>query len=219
MPMSHPPTQNAPLAPAPSVDPSSDVDDPLSALTPPPPTPPALRCSAHVPAPLSCTATHDGLAPSPRLSTIMADITATALHRQEEHAAHRAAQWDDHTDAFLSEFAPFCDTHHLIPTDLDLDDQAPFFPSVDEVLSTMSDGTLEPTLDTDDDPSWPEALASPEREYWIAGVCDELKSLEDLKVFVLVPRSEVPRGQRPLKGKLVCKCKRDDQGNVVRYKV
>jgi len=218
MPISDPPTQNVPLAPA-SIDSSSDVDDPLSTLTPPPPTPPALCHSTHVPAPLSHTATHDGLAPSLRLSAIMANITATALRRQEEHAARRATQQDDHTDAFLSEFAPFCNTHHLVPTDLNLDDHAPFFPSVDEVLSAMADSTLEPTLDTSDDPSWPEALVLPEREYWIAGVHDELKSLEDLKVFVLVPRSEVPRGQRPLKGKLVCKRKRDDKGNVVRYKV
>ena len=38
-------------------------------------------------------------------------------------------------------------------------------------------------------------------------------------MFILVPRSEMPHGQCPLKGKLVCKRKRDDQGNVVRYKV
>ena len=62
-------------------------------------------------------------------------------------------------------------------------------------------------------------MASSEREYWIAGGRDELKSLEDLKVFVLVPRTEVPKGQRPLKGKLVCKKKHDDTGKVVRYKV
>jgi hypothetical protein len=62
-------------------------------------------------------------------------------------------------------------------------------------------------------------LASPECEYWIAGAREEIQSLEDLKVFVLVPRSAVPRGQRPLRGKLVCKRKRDDAGNIVRYKV
>jgi hypothetical protein len=62
-------------------------------------------------------------------------------------------------------------------------------------------------------------LASAEREYWIAGARDEIRSLADLNVFVLVPRSAMPRGQRPLKGKLVCKRKRDDAGNVVRYKV
>jgi hypothetical protein len=74
-------------------------------------------------------------------------------------------------------------------------------------------------LDDDDDPLWATTLASPEHEYWVAGARDELKSLEDLKVFVLVPRSEIPRGQHPLKGKLVCKRKRDDAGNVSRYKV
>ena len=62
-------------------------------------------------------------------------------------------------------------------------------------------------------------MASGEREYWIAGGRDEIKSLQDLQVFVLVPRSEVPRGQRPLKGKLVCKRKRDETGKIVRYKV
>ena len=53
----------------------------------------------------------------------------------------------------------------------------------------------------------------------LAGGRDELKSLKDLKVFVLVPRSEIPCRQRPLKGKLVCKQKRDEMGNVVCYKV
>jgi Reverse transcriptase (RNA-dependent DNA polymerase) len=78
---------------------------------------------------------------------------------------------------------------------------------------------MEPILDSCDDPSWAEALTSPDREYWIAGGCDELNSLKDLNVFVLVPCSEVPHGQRPLKGKLVCKWKCDDAGNIVRYKV
>ena len=62
-------------------------------------------------------------------------------------------------------------------------------------------------------------MASEECEYWIAGGRDELKSLQDLKVFVLVPRSDVPRGQCPLCGKLICKQKRDDTGQVIHYKV
>ena len=62
-------------------------------------------------------------------------------------------------------------------------------------------------------------MASPEREYWIAGACDELRSLVDLRIFVLVPRSELPKGKRPLRGKLVCKCKHDDTGKIVCYKV
>ena len=62
-------------------------------------------------------------------------------------------------------------------------------------------------------------LASPEREFWIAGARDELRSLENLRVFVLVPHSELPKGKHPLKGKLVCKRKRNDTGKVIRYKV
>lgn len=34
---------------------------------------------------------------------------------------------------------------------------------------------------------------------------------------MLVPRSSVPRGKTLLKGKLVCK--RDESGNIIRYKV
>jgi hypothetical protein len=120
-----------------------------------------------------------------------------------------APQPPDHAAAFLSEYATVRDTQDLFPTDLCLKS----FPySIDNVLAALSDGSLEPSVDADDDPTWAQAMASDEQEYWIAGGCDELKSLEDLKVFVLVPRSEVPRGQRPLKGKLICKCKRDDTG-------
>ena len=43
-------------------------------------------------------------------------------------------------------------------------------------------------------------MAPSEREYWIASGREEIKSLKDLKVFVLVPRSDLPRGQQPLWG-------------------
>ena len=123
---------------------------------------------------------------------------------------------DAHTSAFLAEFAPLSESHYLFPVDVippTLDS------SVGEVLSAISTGSTDLTLDPDDDPLWAKAIASPEREYWVAGAREELKSLRDLAVFVLVPRIEVPRGQRPLKGKLVCKRKRDDEGNISRYKV
>jgi len=43
--------------------------------------------------------------------------------------------------------------------------------------------------------------------------------LKDLNVFILIPCSEVPHSQHPLKGKLVCKRKCDDAGNIIHYKV
>lgn len=78
---------------------------------------------------------------------------------------------------------------------------------------------MEPILDSGDDPTWADALALPNYKYWVAGGREEIQSLKDLKVFILVPRSEIPAGHRPLKGKLVCKRKRDDVGHIVRYKV
>jgi hypothetical protein len=90
---------------------------------------------------------------------------------------------------------------------------------VQEVLTALANGSLEPVADAGDDPLWVDALASPEREYWIAGARDEIQSLSDLQVFVLVPRASIPNGRRPMRGKLVCKRKRDDSGKISRYKV
>jgi Reverse transcriptase (RNA-dependent DNA polymerase) len=62
-------------------------------------------------------------------------------------------------------------------------------------------------------------MCSPECEYWVAGAREELQSLADLNIFMLIPCSDIPHGRHPMKGKLVCKQKRDEQGHVVRYKV
>jgi hypothetical protein len=122
---------------------------------------------------------------------------------------------DDCMSAFLSEFVPFIDSHSLLP--IDISDLCDF--SVDSVLSAITNGSLEPSADLDNDPLWAKAMASPEHEFWTAGACDEIHSLENLQVFTLISHSELPKGKRPLKGKLVCKCKRDDTSKVVRYKV
>ena len=119
-------------------------------------------------------------------------------------------------EAFLTEYAHVHETHCLLSVPLTCFTAQL---SVDDALAALSSGDAEPLLDEDDDPAWATALASPDREYWIAGACDEIKSLEDLKVFVLIPRSAVPQNQRPLKEKLVCKRKHDDSGNVARHKV
>jgi len=122
---------------------------------------------------------------------------------------------DGNVIAFLAEFVPYCDTHSLIPLDVPVSE----FASVSKVLAATANGSLEPDVDVEDDPLWSEAMASPEREYWITGAQDEVRSLMELKVFMLVPRSNVPTSQRPLRGKLVCKHKHDDMGKVVQYKV
>ena len=92
--------------------------------------------------------------------------------------------------------------------------------TIDNILSALSDSSLSPAPnDNDDEPTWTQAMASNKCECLIAGCHNKLKSLEDLKVFILVPWSELPWGHCPLKGKLVCKRKWDDTGKVIWYKV
>jgi len=60
---------------------------------------------------------------------------------------------------------------------------------------------------------------SPNKEFWVTGARDEIQSLKDLHVFVLILRSSLPVGRQPMCGKLVCKCKHDDSGIIIHYKV
>jgi transposase InsO family protein len=209
----HPDLSSIPIPPP---DPPPIPNPPPNHNPPSIPHPPPLRRSERTHTQTSRTDSRDGLAHDSRLTAAIRDAAASTARRQEERVTRRADHPRDHTHAFLSEFSPVRDSHELIPLDLCTGGS---FTTIDEVLSAIADGTAEAETDMGDDPTWKEAIASPEREYWIAGGREELKSLEDLKVFVLVPRSDVPQGQRPLKGKLVCKRKRDDSGKVIRYKV
>jgi hypothetical protein len=188
--------------------------DPLPVPHPDPPisTDPPLHRSTRLRFPYSHTATLDSLLPNPRVAAAISDPSPPS----PPAASSLAPDNDDgNVLAFLAEFIPYCDTHYLLPLDVPSSD----FLSAPEVLVAAENGSLEPALDVDDDPLWSEALASPEHEYWITSAHDEIRSLQDLKVFILVPCSDVPAGQCPLRGKLVCKWKRDASGEVIRYKV
>ena len=187
------------------------VTPPIPPVPPNIPTPaPSFPTPSRLPIPSSRTL--------PRRSARLAALQSSSSSPTDAHTAMDDNEAHDYTAAFLSEFSPLRDSHYLLPLTLD-----PSFvsssSSLGDALTALATGSTELTLDSDDDPLWATAIASSEREYWIAGARDELRSLKDLNVFVLVPRSELPRGQRPLKGKLVCKRKRDDAGNITRYKV
>jgi hypothetical protein len=104
-----------------------------------------------------------------------------------------------------------CNTHDLLPLEV----LSTAFSSLDDALSAITDGSAEPILDSNDNPTWASTLTSPEQEYWIAGGHNELISLADLKVFVLIPCSTMPPGLKPLKSKLVCKQKYDNTGTII----
>ena len=207
-----PHTSQIPPSPPSLSSPHESLPHPPLTITIPPVPPP--RRSSRIPISSNRTLTNDGLLPSSRLHAIKQDIAASTAHRLPSVNPPTVSL----AQAFLAEYSPVRESHDLFPLSLS---PSIYAYSVDHALLSLSDGTVVPApeSDSDDDPLWSKALASPEREYWIAGARDEIRSLEDLRVFVLVPRSAVPRGQRPLQGKLVCKRKRDDSGNVIRYKV
>jgi hypothetical protein len=120
-----------------------------------------LRCSPWHPVPTSHENTDDMFHHSRRLSATIDDAHATSAWRQEEKSHQNI---DPHTMAFLTKYSPLCDSHDLIPMELPMDAE----PTIDEVLAAIADGTMEPKIDPDDKPKWADAIASPEREYWIA---------------------------------------------------
>ncbi len=74
-------------------------------------------------------------------------------------------------------------------------------------------------LEHPDDPkSAKDALASPLADELMAAMCDELKSIKEMGVYVLVPRSAVPRNRKIMRGKFVFRTQRDVLGDVARYK-
>jgi hypothetical protein len=135
------------------------------------------------------------------LAAAIADSIATATPCKTARTSSMPAP-NKHVSAFLAEFSLLYNTHDLIPL-------TTFGPpcSVDEVLTALSTGKLEPCPATDDEPSWAAALALPECKYWIAGGQEELQSLKDLNIFILVSQSHISPGHHLLKGKLVCKRK------------
>ncbi|GLB45783.1 hypothetical protein LshimejAT787_2900110 [Lyophyllum shimeji] len=87
-------------------------------------------------------------------------------------------------------------------------------------LITESGGVDPASLVSEDEPrTWREAQASADARRWEEGYRDELKSLKDMGVYKLVPRSDVPHGQKIRKGRPIFKIKRDETGKAVRFKV
>jgi len=60
-----------------------------------------------------------------------------------------------------------------------------------------------------------QAIHDPDSKKWIEAVGEEYKSMQDNKVWELVP---LPEGVKPIGCKWLFKTKRDSRGNVERYK-
>ena len=83
---------------------------------------------------------------------------------------------------------------------------------IDEIILLVN-------VEDPDAPSWTEALESGDRDKWLEGAEAELNSLREMGVYKLVPCSEVPTNRSVLRGKFVCRLKRNEIGDPVRHKV
>ena len=54
---------------------------------------------------------------------------------------------------------------------------------------------------------------------WEEGYHDELKSLKDMGVYKLIPRTDVPQGHKVRKGMPVFRIKHNKTGTAIRWKV
>ncbi|KAG5731566.1 hypothetical protein E4T56_gene5461 [Termitomyces sp. T112] len=94
----------------------------------------------------------------------------------------------------------------------------------DQILAVLDGLENELNIEAGDvDPevpkTWTQALQSSDSERWRAAYNDELKSLKEMGVYCLIPRTEVPTGHRVHLGRPVFALKRDEKGNIVRFKV
>jgi hypothetical protein len=141
---------------SPNLGPASDTSSSL----------PSVRRSSRSRALSSHIATNNGLLPSHRLADAISDASASTQHRRLSRTSKSSPLSNQLlTVAFLSEFIPYHESHSLLP--LDTSNISPH--SLDSALATIADSNLEPVYDNNDDPKWADAMASPEREFWIAG--------------------------------------------------
>ena len=74
-------------------------------------------------------------------------------------------------------------------------------------------------VDPEDPKTFQEAMGRSDRDKWIVAIKEELKSIDDLKVYKLVPRSQaIKEGRKVLKGRFVFHLKRDQFGAIERWK-
>eukprot|EP00730_Choanoeca_flexa_P004043 TRINITY_DN11584_c0_g12_i1.p1 TRINITY_DN11584_c0_g12~~TRINITY_DN11584_c0_g12_i1.p1 ORF type:complete len:550 (+),score=133.01 TRINITY_DN11584_c0_g12_i1:323-1972(+) len=70
----------------------------------------------------------------------------------------------------------------------------------------------------DDHPTLKQALAGPEAAQWKEAVAKEVTTLKKNGVVKEVPVEDLPSGTKPLRAHVVNVRKRDDKGNIVKYK-
>ncbi|TFY52252.1 hypothetical protein EVJ58_g10120 [Rhodofomes roseus] len=197
----------APVAPPPAVV--------APVVVPAPAVPP--RRSSRIPVPSQRRAEADGLPFESQLQRTVDDIRS----RSRARVASGIPAPVPGPDPSSSIVAPAVLAEPPVPSAFVVNDPPPLLePTVEDHLEALAAAEVIP-LDVEypgDPATLDEAMASPFRDQWTASLQDEFKSIKDLGVYKLVPRSSVPAGRRILKGKPVFRLKRNEKGEPVRFK-
>ena len=93
---------------------------------------------------------------------------------------------------------------------------------LDSIVDLLSEAfnidVMDELPDTDDPCSFKDAMQCPEKALWEDACKEEFESLKEMRVFTLIPPTDVPPDRKVLRGKWALLVKRDKEGKPVRYK-
>ena len=103
---------------------------------------------------------------------------------------------------------------------LNINDEGNISYSFDMILSAIGDCSAlnAHQFATDAPKNWEEARTKPEASEWEMAINNELKSLKDMGVYKLTPRSDLPQGTKVQKGNIILTNKIDEKGDLTRQK-
>lgn len=137
--------------------------------------------------------------------------------RAEKKVGRQAVTTDQEVEAQRS--SDIVGKQAPVPTPDDPDPEPDLDQILAAILTSPSDISPLPITIEDKPRTWEEAKRGPDAEKWESRYKDELKSLKEMGVYKLIPRSQVPQGYKVRKGQPVFKIKCDEHRNPVRYKV
>jgi hypothetical protein len=186
------------------------------------------RRSTQAPVPTSKTAETHGIKHMPRVAQAVIESREAGRRLKEQRAQAKSECRRQVLDlrASLTNVAPPSTSTSAVPANAVPDDSIPQVPALDPdsdfvafceaYAADLASPLINPR--NPDEPTFREAMNSPDTDKWTLGIQDELKSLKEMGVYKLIPRSDVPTGRKILRGKWVLLLKRDEHGNPVRHK-
>lgn len=190
-----------PLHPAHPAPDSSASSSPTHA----PPVAPDAGRSKRIPVPSDKRAEAEGVLKNPRVRQAVEESAAAGARVKEARQARRSARVAARSPAVEADIAALAELFGDVSS----------WSDADIALAA----TLQLDSEYQDDPvSLREALDGPFGSHWTGAIKEELKSIKDLEVYELIPRSEVPAGRKIMDGKFVFRLKRDENGDPTRFK-